>query len=63
MTTHTFVVRSGVEDEAYEMYGDDEEEEEEYVYVGERWERGPEGCGLCFFHCRDPGELDDEENG
>ena len=48
----------------YEMHEDDEEEEEEeYVYVGEPWERGPEGCGLCFFHCRDPGELDDEENG
>ena len=46
------------------MHEDDEEgEEEECVYVGEAWERGPEGCGLCFFHCRDPGELDDEENG
>jgi len=64
LTTHTFVLRSGAEDEVYEMHEDDEEEEEEeYVYVGEAWERGAEGCGLCFFHCRDPGELDDEENG
>ena len=64
LTTYTFVLRSGAEDEVYEMHEDDEEEEEEeYVYVGEPWERGPEGCGLCFFHCRDPGELDDEENG
>jgi hypothetical protein len=55
---------AGVEEEVYEVYDDDDDdEEEEYVYVGERWERGPEGCGLCFFNCRDPGELDDEENG
>ena len=64
LTTHTFVLGSGAGDEVYEMHEDDEEEEEEeYVYVGEAWERGAEGCGLCFFHCRDPGELDDEENG
>ena len=73
-TTHAFVHPAGAEEEVYEVYDDDEvyevyddddddEEEEEYVYVGERWERGPEGCGLCFFNCRDPGELDDEENG
>ena len=72
-TTHAFVHPAGAEEEVYEVYDDnevyevydddDDEEEEEYVYVGERWERGPEGCGLCFFNCRDPGELDDEENG
>ena len=37
-------------------------EDEEYVFVGEEWER-PRGVGTCFFHCRDPGELDDEESG
>ena len=33
------------------------------MYVGEQWEPGPTGAGMCFFHCRDPGELDDVENG
>ena len=47
MTSHAFVLRPGAEDEVYEVHEDDEEgEEEECVYVGEAWERGPEGCGL-----------------
>ena len=51
---------------------DDEDDEDEsgamdveeavHVYVGEPWER-PTKYGTCFFNCRDPGELDDEENG
>ena len=44
------------EDEGLEL------EDEEYVFVGEPWER-PSAVGTCFFHCRDPGELDDEESG
>jgi len=31
-------------------------EEEEYVFVGEPWERPSDG-GVCFFNCRDLGEL------
>ena len=47
LTSHAFVLRPGAEDEVYEVHEDDEEgEEEECVYVGEAWERGPEGCGL-----------------
>jgi len=37
-------------------------EEFEAVLVGRTWER-PTTMGTVFFHCRDLGELDDEENG
>ena len=34
----------------------------EHVYVGQTWEH-PLALGCCYFHARDPGEIDDEENG
>lgn len=41
---------------------DDDDEEAELVYVGQPWER-PNALGVCYFHCRDFGDLEDEENG
>ena len=40
--------------------GYDTDDETEHIFVGQPWERE---LGACFFHCRDLGELDDEENG
>ena len=34
----------------------------EHVYLGEPWE-WPGRLGTCYFSPRDPGELDDDENG
>jgi len=44
---------------------DDDEADDpdaEFVFVGLPWER-PQAMGICFFHCRDLGDLGDEENG
>lgn len=40
----------------------EEGDEDEYVFIGQPWER-PQSFGTAFFNCRDPGELDDEESG
>lgn len=47
------------EEFSLEEYADDEAE---YVFIGQPWER-PSSYGTSFFHCRDRGELDDEESG
>lgn len=54
------------EELAFEREEDDEYEDEllaaESIFVGQAWER-PQRFGTCFYHCRDRGELDDEESG
>lgn len=35
---------------------DDDDNEAEYVFIGQPWER-PGAMGMCFFDCRDPGEV------
>lgn len=59
--------QGGVLDDDYDLFDLDEEaaaeaEAVEYVFVGLEHER-PRAFGTTFFHCRDHGELDDEENG
>ena len=53
--------------DSYESLDDDSLNEEEgelceHVYLGEPWE-WPGRLGTCYFSPRDPGELDDDENG
>ena len=53
--------------DSYESLDDESLNEEEgelceHVYLGEPWE-WPGRLGTCYFSPRDPGELDDDENG
>lgn len=53
--------------DSFESLDDDSLNEEEgelceHVYLGEPWE-WPGRLGTCYFSPRDPGELDDDENG
>jgi len=53
--------------DSYESLNDESLNEEEgelceHVYLGEPWE-WPGRLGTCYFSPRDPGELDDDENG
>jgi hypothetical protein len=53
------------EDFAYKENDDDYEDDllaAECIFVGHAWDR-PQQFGTCFYHCRDHGELDDEESG
>ena len=58
-----------VEEEEEQEDQEEQEEQEEgeggaLLFIGESFERSSDGgIGTCFFHCRDHGELDDEENG
>ena len=45
-----------------ESLNEEEGELCEHVYLGEPWE-WPGRLGTCYFSPRDPGELDDDENG
>ena len=48
--------------DSYESLDEEEGELCEHVYLGEPWE-WPGRLGTCYFSPRDPGELDDDENG
>ena len=48
--------------DSYESLNEEEGELCEHVYLGEPWE-WPGRLGTCYFSPRDPGELDDDENG
>jgi hypothetical protein len=54
------------EELAFEHEEDDDYEDDllaaECIFVGHSWDR-PQQFGTCFYHCRDHGELDDEESG
>ena len=54
------------EELAFEHEEDDDYEDDllaaECIFVGHSWDR-PHQFGTCFYHCRDHGELDDEESG
>ena len=54
------------EELAFEHEEDDDYEDDllaaECIFVGHAWDR-PQQFGTCFYHCRDHGELDDEESG
>jgi len=58
---------SELDEELAFVEDDDETYEEELlqaecVFFGQPWE-APQRFGTCFYHCRDLGELDDEESG
>lgn len=48
--------------DSFESLNEEEGELCEHVYLGEPWE-WPGRLGTCYFSPRDPGELDDDENG